>query len=156
MGKCFSWKWKRSQKFVWELPDGICFWGQKWRLTSVRPIPSVIRKEKSLTWKHLSKIGRTKFSYGQPWNHGSDGNFFFVQIGFSPIKRPTRQTNCMTRMISRDYHLRYHCAYYIVYHRFLPKTYTKLFSIKGRCFCCCCFQCNFPYLIVRIRAWFAG
>jgi hypothetical protein len=69
---------------------------------------------------------------------------------------PTRQTNCMTRMISRDYHFRYHSAYYIVYHRFLPKTYTKLFSIKGCCFCCCCFQCNFPYLIVGIRAWFAG
>jgi hypothetical protein len=68
----------------------------------------------------------------------------------------TRQTNCMTRMISRDYHFRYHSAYYIVYHRFLPKTYTKLFSIKGCCFCCCCFQCNFPYLIVGIRAWFAG
>jgi hypothetical protein len=68
----------------------------------------------------------------------------------------SRQTNCMTRMISRDYHFRYHSAYYIVYHRFLPKTYTKLFSIKGCCFCCCCFQCNFPYLIVGIRAWFAG
>jgi hypothetical protein len=68
----------------------------------------------------------------------------------------TRQTNCMTRMISRDCHLRYHIAYYIVYHRFLPKTYTKLFSIKGCCFCCCCFQCNFPYLIVGIRAWSAG
>jgi hypothetical protein len=52
--------------------------------------------------------------------------------------------------------LSYHSAYYIVYHRFLPKTYTKLFSIKGCCFCCCCFQCNFPYLIVGIRAWFAG
>jgi hypothetical protein len=62
----------------------------------------------------------------------------------------------MTRMISRDYHFRYHSAYYIVYHRFLPKTYTKLFSITGCCFCCCCFQCNFPYLIVGIRAWFAG
>jgi hypothetical protein len=37
------------------------FWGQKWKLTPVRPIPSVIRKEKSLTWKHLSKIGRTIF-----------------------------------------------------------------------------------------------
>jgi hypothetical protein len=66
-------------------------------------------------------------------------------------------------MISRDYHIRYHKAYFIVYHRFLPKTYiyvpymyTKLFSIKGFCFCCCCFQCNFPYLIVCIRAWFAG
>jgi hypothetical protein len=42
------WKWKRSKKFVWELPDGICFWGQKWKLTPVRPIPSVIQKEKSL------------------------------------------------------------------------------------------------------------
>jgi hypothetical protein len=62
----------------------------------------------------------------------------------------------MTRMISRDYHFRYHSAYYKVHHRFLPKTYTKLFSIKGCCFCCCCFQCNFPYLIVGIRAWFAG
>jgi hypothetical protein len=68
----------------------------------------------------------------------------------------SRQTNCMTRMISRDYHFKYHSAYYIVYHRFLPKTYTKLFSIKGCCFCCCCFQCNFPYFIVCIRAWFAG
>jgi hypothetical protein len=67
-----------------------------------------------------------------------------------------RQTNCMTRMISRDYHFRYHSAYYIVYHRFFPKTYTKLFSIKGCCVCCCCFQCNFPYLIVGIRAWLAG
>jgi hypothetical protein len=38
----------------------------------------------------------------------------------------------------------------------VPKTYSKLFSIKGCCFCCCCFQCNFPYLIVCIRAWFAG
>jgi hypothetical protein len=62
----------------------------------------------------------------------------------------------MTRMISLDYHFWYHSAYYIVYHRFLPKTYTKLFSIKGCCCCCCCFQCNFPYLIVGIRAWFAG
>jgi hypothetical protein len=62
----------------------------------------------------------------------------------------------MTRMISRDYHFRYHSAYYIVYHRFLPKTYSKLFSVEGCSFCCCCFQCNFPYLIVGIRAWFAG
>jgi hypothetical protein len=59
-------------------------------------------------------------------------------------------------MISRDYHFMYHSAYYIVYHRFLPKTYTKKNSIKGCCFCCCCFQCNFPYLIVGIRAWSAG
>jgi hypothetical protein len=42
----------------------------------------------------------------------------------------TRQTNCMTRMISRDSHIRYHSAYYIVYHRFLPKTYTKLSRLK--------------------------
>jgi chorismate-pyruvate lyase len=35
-------------------------------------------------------------------------------------RNKTRQTNCMTRMISRDYHFRYHSAYYIVYHRFLP------------------------------------
>jgi hypothetical protein len=62
----------------------------------------------------------------------------------------------MTRMISLDYHFRYHSAYYIVYHRFLPKTYTKLFSINGCYFWCCCFQCDFPYLIVGIRAWFAG
>jgi hypothetical protein len=76
--------------------------------------------------------------------------FFFAQ------NLQARQTNCMTRMISRDYHFRYHSAYYIVYHRFLPKTYTKLFLIEGCCFCCCCFQCNFPYLIVGIRAWFTG
>jgi hypothetical protein len=91
IGKFFTWKWKRSRKFLWQLPDRICFWGQKWKLTPVRPMHSVIRKEKSLTWKHLSKIGRTKFSYGQPWNHGrrhSDGNFFFVKFGFSPIKSP--------------------------------------------------------------------
>jgi hypothetical protein len=86
---------------------------------------------------------------------------FFVPFPFSNFFRffsflgPSRQTNCMTRMISRDYHFRYHSAYYIVY-RFLPKAYTKLFLIKGCCFCCCCFQCNFPYLIVGIRAWFAG
>jgi hypothetical protein len=58
---------------------------------SVRPIPSVFQKEKSLTWKHLSKIGRTKFSFAQPWNHDrrqSDGMFFFVKISFSPIKSP--------------------------------------------------------------------
>jgi hypothetical protein len=67
----------------------------------------------------------------------------------------TRQTNCMTRMISRDYQFRYHSAYYIVYHRFLPKTYTKLFSIKGCCFCCCCFQCVSVFNR-GIRAWFAG
>jgi hypothetical protein len=76
----FIWKWKRSQKFVWELPDGIFFWGQKWKVTPVKSIPSVIQKEKSLTWKHLSKIGRTKFSFGLPWIHGrrqSDGFFFF-------------------------------------------------------------------------------
>jgi hypothetical protein len=83
--------------------------------------------------------------------------YFFVSFRFVSEKYLfPRQTNCMTRMISRDYHIRYHSAYYIVYHRFLPKTYTKLFSINGFCFCCCCFQCNFPYLIVCIRAWFAG
>jgi hypothetical protein len=85
---------------------------------------------------------------------------FFVGAILKLVKQPknnrTRQTNCMTRMISRDYHFRYHSAYYIVYHRFLPKTYSKLFSVEGCCFCCCCFQCNFPYLIVVIRAWFAG
>jgi hypothetical protein len=78
------------------------------------------------------------------------------KTGLLPNHKLSRQTNCMTRMISRDYHFRYHSAYYIVYHRFLPKKYTKLFSIKGCCFCCCCFQCNFPYLIVGIRAWFSG
>jgi hypothetical protein len=41
---------------------------------------------------------------------------------------PPRQTNWMTRMISRDYHIRYHSAYYIVYHRFLPKTYQTFFD----------------------------
>jgi hypothetical protein len=105
------------------------------------------------------RSGEPNFS-GQTATADGDGRateiFFFVQIGFSSIKSPIRQTNCMTRMISRDYHFRYHSAYYIVYHRFLPKTYTKLFSIKGCCFWCCCFQCKFPYLIVSIRAWFAG
>jgi hypothetical protein len=85
-----------------------------------------------------------------------DVNVFRVLRVFRLFLNVSRQTNCMTRMISRDYHFRYHSAYYIVYHRFLPNTYTKLFSIKGCCFCCCCFQCNFPYLIVGIRAWFAG
>jgi hypothetical protein len=61
-----TWKWKRNQKFIWELHDGIYFWGQKWKLRPVRPIPSVFQKEKFPTWKHLSKIGRTKFSFGQP------------------------------------------------------------------------------------------
>jgi hypothetical protein len=61
IGKYFTRKWKRSQKFLWQLPDGICFWGQKSKLTPVRPIPSVIQKDKSLTWKHLSEIGRTNF-----------------------------------------------------------------------------------------------
>jgi hypothetical protein len=39
----------------------IFFWGQKWKLTPVRPIHLAIQKEKSLTWKHLSKIGRQNF-----------------------------------------------------------------------------------------------
>jgi hypothetical protein len=59
------------------------------KITPVRPIPSVIQKEKCLTWKDLSKIGRTKFLFGQPWVHGRrqiDGIFFFVKTCFSPIK----------------------------------------------------------------------
>jgi hypothetical protein len=92
-------------------------------------------------------------SYDSPYYRFSVDQFPIFR--FTELEIP-RQTNCMTRMISRDYHFRYHSAYYIVYHRFLPKTYTKFISIKGCCFCCCCFQCNFPYLIVGIRAWFAG
>jgi hypothetical protein len=64
----FTCQWKRSEKIVWELPDGICFWDHKWKLIPVRPISSVLQKEKSLTWKHFSKFVRTKFSFGQPWN----------------------------------------------------------------------------------------
>jgi hypothetical protein len=51
-------------------PTEFVFWGQKWKITSVRPISSFIQKEKSLTWKYPSKIRRTKFSFGLPWNHG--------------------------------------------------------------------------------------
>jgi hypothetical protein len=72
-------------------PTEFVFWGQKWKITSVRLIPSVSQKVKSLTWKHPSKIRRTKFSFVHPWNHGtrqSDGFFFFVFIGFSSIKSP--------------------------------------------------------------------
>jgi hypothetical protein len=100
-------------------------------------------------WPALSFAGLSNCFFFIPWN--CSWLFFFAGLYLT-----SRQTNCMTRMISRDYHLRYHSAYYKVYHRFLPKTYTKLFSIKGCCLCCCCFQCNFPYLIVSIRAWFAG
>jgi hypothetical protein len=49
-----------------------------------------------LSRKHLSKIGRTKFSFGQPCNRGrrqSDGNFFFLKIGFSSIKDLVRREN---------------------------------------------------------------
>jgi hypothetical protein len=59
------------------------------KITRVRPIPSVIQKEKCRTWKDLAKIGQTKFSFGQPWIHGrrqSDALFFFVKTCFSPIK----------------------------------------------------------------------
>jgi hypothetical protein len=38
-----------------------------------------------------SKMLNLSHTNGQPWNHGrrqSDGNFFFVKIGFSPIKSP--------------------------------------------------------------------
>jgi hypothetical protein len=69
-GKFFTWKWKRSQKFLWQLPDGICFWDQKWKLTPVRPIPSVIRKEKFFT------------------ADGRATDFFFVKTVFSKIKSP--------------------------------------------------------------------
>jgi hypothetical protein len=31
---------------MWQLPDGICFQGQKLKLTPVRPISSVIQKKK--------------------------------------------------------------------------------------------------------------
>jgi hypothetical protein len=61
IGQYFTWKWKSSQKFVLQLPGGICFWSQNWNLTPVRPIPSVIQKEKFFTWKDLSKGGRSKF-----------------------------------------------------------------------------------------------
>jgi hypothetical protein len=44
--------------------------------------------------------------------------------------KTTRKTNCMTRMISRDYHFRYHSAYYIVYHRFRPKTLPNFLRLK--------------------------
>jgi hypothetical protein len=47
------------------------------KITPVRPIPSVIQKEKCLTWKDLSKIGRTKFSFGQLLIHGRVTDFFF-------------------------------------------------------------------------------
>jgi hypothetical protein len=56
----------------------------------------------------------------------------------------------MTRMISRDNHFRYHSAYYIVYRLFLPKTYNKLFSIKG---CCFCFAVVVFNVIFRIWSW---
>jgi hypothetical protein len=67
------------------------FWGQKRKLTPVRPIPSVIQKEKSLTWKHLSKSGRTKvfiLTAMKRARRQSDGNFVLVKIGFSSIKSP--------------------------------------------------------------------
>jgi hypothetical protein len=45
IGQNFTWKWSRSQKFVWQLPDGICSRGQKWKITSVRSNSSVIQKD---------------------------------------------------------------------------------------------------------------
>jgi hypothetical protein len=55
---------------------GICFWGQNWKLTPVRPILSVIQNELESIFQ---KAGGQNFSFGQPWNHGrrqSDGFFF--------------------------------------------------------------------------------
>jgi hypothetical protein len=55
----------------------------KVKINPIRQIPSVIQKESSLTWKDLSKSGRTKCII---WNHGRAMEFFIVKIGFYPIK----------------------------------------------------------------------
>jgi hypothetical protein len=60
---CFFEQYRsRIKKNVWRIRKKM-FLRSKMKLTPVRPIPSVIWKQKSLTWKHLSKIGRTKFSF---------------------------------------------------------------------------------------------
>jgi hypothetical protein len=41
---------------VWQLLDGFCYRGQKWKLNPVRPIPSVIQKEKCISWKLADEI----------------------------------------------------------------------------------------------------
>jgi hypothetical protein len=71
-------------------PTEFVFWCQKWQITSIRQIPSVFQKEKSLTWKHSSKIRRTKFSFGQPWNHGrrqGDGNILMLSKAFNCLQK---------------------------------------------------------------------
>jgi hypothetical protein len=60
----FHVKVKKEPKICGSYPTDFVFWGHKWKITPVRPIPTVIQKDRSLTWKYLSKIGRTKFSFG--------------------------------------------------------------------------------------------
>jgi hypothetical protein len=56
---------KKEQKIHMAATRRNFFWGQKWKLNPLRPIPSVIQKEKSLTWQYLSKSGWQNFSFGQ-------------------------------------------------------------------------------------------
>jgi hypothetical protein len=80
IGQYFMWRRKRSQKFVWELPDGISFWGQKSKLNPARPMLSNPKGEVS-NLKASFKNQADKIFIWQ-----SDGIFFSRKNRFSPIK----------------------------------------------------------------------
>jgi hypothetical protein len=61
IGQYFTRKWKISQKFVWELPDGICSWSPKINRIDWGPNQSLIQKEKSLSWMERVEVGSQTF-----------------------------------------------------------------------------------------------
>jgi hypothetical protein len=63
-------------------PTEFVFGVKNGKKTPARPIHLVIQKEKTLTWKHLSKIGWTKFSFGLPWNRGRRQKIFVKMFFF--------------------------------------------------------------------------
>jgi hypothetical protein len=77
-------KWKRSQKFVWKLPDRICSRSPKINKIDWGPNQSLIQKDKSLSWTERVEVDSQTFR-GRRQTAG-DGILSFVQIGFSSIK----------------------------------------------------------------------
>jgi hypothetical protein len=82
IGKNFTWKWKKSRKFVWQLPDGIFFRGQICKLTT-REVSNlnVIFKKWADKIFHLD-------SHKIMTDGRATDFFLFVKIGFSPIPGP--------------------------------------------------------------------
>jgi hypothetical protein len=74
---------KRSQKFVWKLPDGICSRSPKINRIDWGQNHSLIQEEKSLSWTGRVEVGSQTFR-----GRRQVTEFFFRTNRFSSIKRP--------------------------------------------------------------------